>query len=65
WVPGVSAVAPGIGHAAKAGLAVTLFLVGSGMSREVIRATGWKTLLQGVSLWLLVSAVSLAVVVWF
>lgn len=44
---------------AKAGLTVTLFLIGASLSREVIKSVGLKPLLQGVILWVLISLVSL------
>lgn len=55
WVPTVSIVA-------RTGLTVTLFLIGTGMSRTTLQATGWKAFAQGVFLWLFISMVSLAVV---
>jgi uncharacterized integral membrane protein (TIGR00698 family) len=44
---------------AKAGLTVTLFLIGASLSRETIRKVGLKPFLQGVLLWIAVSLVSL------
>ncbi len=44
---------------AKAGLTVTLFLIGASLSRETIKAVGVKPLLQGVILWILISLISL------
>ncbi|HEY0461732.1 MAG TPA: putative sulfate exporter family transporter [Pyrinomonadaceae bacterium] len=44
---------------AKAGLTVTLFLIGSSLSRETIRKVGLKPFLQGVLLWIVISLVSL------
>lgn len=52
----------GLVTAAKTGLTVTLFLIGSGLSRETLRTVGFKPVVQGVILWLLISAVSLGVV---
>jgi uncharacterized integral membrane protein (TIGR00698 family) len=43
---------------AKQSLVVTLFLIGSGLTREVLGRTGIKPLAQGVILWLIVSLVS-------
>ncbi|HET9741809.1 MAG TPA: putative sulfate exporter family transporter [Terriglobales bacterium] len=40
---------------AKIGLAVTLFLIGSALSREAIRRVGVRPLVQGVVLWLVVA----------
>jgi len=44
---------------AKAGLTVTLFLIGSSLSRETLRKVGLKPFLQGVLLWIVISLVSL------
>ena len=44
---------------AKAGLTVTLFLIGASLSRETLKKVGFKPLLQGVILWLVISLVSL------
>lgn len=41
---------------AKQSLVVTLFLIGSGLTCEVLGKTGIKPLAQGVTLWVLVSA---------
>ncbi len=44
---------------AKAGLTVTLFLIGANLSRETLKKVGIKPLIQGVLLWILISLVSL------
>ena len=44
---------------AKAGLTVTLFLIGASLSRETLKNVGIKPLIQGVLLWLVISLVSL------
>lgn len=49
----------GIVNLAKAGLTVTLFLIGASLSREVLKKVGVKPLLQGIILWLVISIVSL------
>lgn len=43
---------------AKQSLVVTLFLIGSGLTREVLGKTGIKPLAQGVTLWGIVSVTS-------
>lgn len=52
----------GLHLVARQGLVVTLFLVGTGLTREVLRRVGIRPLLQGFLLWILVSAVTLAVI---
>jgi uncharacterized integral membrane protein (TIGR00698 family) len=49
----------GLSAVAKQGLVVTLFLIGAGLSRDVLRNVGVRPLLQGVSLWLIVSSLTL------
>lgn len=44
---------------AKAGLVVTLFLIGAGLSRATIRSVGVRPFVQGVILWLVIGSVSL------
>lgn len=50
---------------ARQSLVVTLFLIGAGLSREVLRKVGVRPLLQGVTLWLLVSGLTLAALLGF
>jgi uncharacterized integral membrane protein (TIGR00698 family) len=54
WVPmrGLSQVFVGAAHA---GLTLTLFLIGSGLSQQVLKNTGVKPLLQGVIVWMLIA----------
>lgn len=44
---------------AKAGLTVTLFLIGAGLSRATLQKFGYWALLQGMILWVVISLVSL------
>ncbi|MDD2851116.1 MAG: putative sulfate exporter family transporter [Desulfuromonadaceae bacterium] len=46
----------------RQGLVVTLFLVGNGLTREVIGRVGMRPLVQGVILWIIVSTTMLAVI---
>lgn len=43
-------------------LAVTLFLIGTGISKEALRQVGWRTLVLGVSLWAVVACGSLMLI---
>ncbi|MBP6002804.1 MAG: putative sulfate exporter family transporter [Pyrinomonadaceae bacterium] len=47
---------------AKAGMTVTLFLIGASLSRETLRNVGIRPLLQGVLLWIAISVVALVAV---
>jgi uncharacterized integral membrane protein (TIGR00698 family) len=59
YVSAGSAVYPWISRAARIGMTVTLFLIGSGISIATLKEVGHRPLLQGILLWLLVSVTSL------
>jgi uncharacterized integral membrane protein (TIGR00698 family) len=44
---------------AKATLTLTLFLIGCGLSRKVLSSVGYKPLLQGIALWIVISVSTL------
>lgn len=46
----------------KAGLTATLFLIGTSLSKKTLQAVGINPFLQGVMLWIVVAAVSLAAI---
>ena len=48
--------------AARRVLVLTLFLIGAGLSREALRAVGFRPFLQGLLLWLLVGSLGLGAV---
>ena len=47
---------------ARQSLVVTLFLIGSGLTRELLGKTGLKPLVQGITLWVIVSVTSAAAI---
>lgn len=61
FVPTVADIAPKLIVLAKAGLTITLFLIGAGLSKKAIFAVGIRPFVQGVMLWLAISATTL----WF
>lgn len=61
----IASVAEFSGHivnAATVGLTVTLFLIGAGLSKNVLKTVGVKPLLQGVMLWVIISVSSLYII---
>ena len=56
YLPVVKLLSPYLVVIAKAGLTLTLFLIGAGLSRNVISSVGFKPFLQGVILWIAISA---------
>lgn len=57
-LPGLDQLWNPLNSLAKQSLVVTLFLIGCGLTREVLSRTGVKPMAQGVILWLLVSITS-------
>lgn len=55
-------VYPILVYAAKAGLAVTLFLIGASLSKTNMQSVGWRPFVQGIALWIVVSIASLLAV---
>ena len=58
WMP-----MPALSHlvvgASHAGLTLTLFLIGSGLTRQVLKNTGVRPLVQGVVVWVLIAGATL------
>ncbi|MEW6006530.1 MAG: putative sulfate exporter family transporter [Stygiobacter sp.] len=63
YLPIVNYISDPIVHIAKIGLTLTLFLIGAGLSKKVLKNVGFKPLFQGVILWIIISVVSLAVII--
>lgn len=54
----------GIAFVARRLLVVTLFLIGAGVSRETLKKVGFRPMVQGVTLWVIVSSVTLAAILY-
>ena len=63
YVPLVQTYSHYLTSFAKAGLTLTLFLIGCGLSRKVLQAVGFRPLIQGVILWILISSAALWAVI--
>ncbi|WDF77872.1 putative sulfate exporter family transporter [Mucilaginibacter sp. KACC 22773] len=59
YIPVIKQVRPYIITIAKAGLTLTLFLIGAGLSGKVLASVGFRPLLQGVALWVIISVTAL------
>lgn len=64
FVPFARVIAPVSLSLAKHGLVLTLFLIGSGLSPKVIRSTGGRPLVLGISVWMLIAIGSLSAILW-
>ena len=62
YLPSFHATYPILQKLGKTGLTVTLFLIGTGISKESLRRVGVRPLAQGVVLWTIVSVSSLLMI---
>ncbi|GAA3933037.1 putative sulfate exporter family transporter [Chitinophaga oryziterrae] len=65
YVPGIQVFSRYAVYIAKSGLTLTLFLIGCGLSREVLQSVGVKPMIQGVILWVGISAAALWAIISF
>ncbi len=65
WVPQGAPLWHIVARVARQALVVTLFLIGAGLSRELLRKVGLRPLLQGVLLWLIVGSLTLVCLEFF
>ena len=62
FVPGMDYLSGGISRVGDIGLTVTLFLIGTGLSRKTLASVGIRPMVQGVLLWILIGGGALVVV---
>lgn len=53
-----------INKLAKHMITLSLFFIGAGLTRETLKAVGLRPMVQGVLLWVVISCVSLAYIMW-
>jgi uncharacterized integral membrane protein (TIGR00698 family) len=61
-LPAGAAVYPWLARAGRLVLMLTLFLIGTGMTRESLRRIGARPLAQGIALWVIVATLSLLLI---
>jgi uncharacterized membrane protein YadS len=59
YLPTFRTAYPAFAHLGLTGLTVTLYLIGTGLSKATLREVGIRPLLQGVLLWAIVGLASL------
>ncbi|QEC76504.1 YeiH family protein [Mucilaginibacter ginsenosidivorax] len=64
YIPVTKLVGPYMVIIAKAGLTLTLFLIGAGLSRKVLASVGFRPLFQGIALWVIISVATLYAVMY-
>lgn len=62
YLPQIQPFTANIAPAAKTTLTAALFLIGSGLSWEVLKNVGWQPLLQGILTWVAISTATLILV---
>lgn len=60
--PAAAGVWQALAFAAKSGLSATLFLIGTSLTTDALRRVGWRPFLHALSLWIIVSVTSLALI---
>jgi len=63
-LPSLATVFGALNHIGKLGLTVTLFLIGASLNRETLAKVGVRPLVQGLTLWIIVGASTLALVLF-
>jgi uncharacterized integral membrane protein (TIGR00698 family) len=61
-LPGFHGVFGAFNHLGRIGLTVTLFLIGTGLNQKTLENVGFRPLLQGAALWLVVASSTLALI---
>ncbi len=59
YINGISKISPYIVEISKAGLKLTLFLIGTGLSSKLLKSVGLSPVIQGLLLWSIISIASL------
>jgi uncharacterized integral membrane protein (TIGR00698 family) len=65
YIAPVAKISESLVKIAEIGLTVTLFLIGAGLSKTVLKTVGVKPLVLGVILWVLISVSSLMIIMRF
>ena len=64
WIPQLQSAGHIVELVAQKGLVLTLFFIGSNLSRETMKQVGIKPFLQGFTLWVVVSISTLTIIRW-
>jgi uncharacterized membrane protein YadS len=62
WVPGLQAAGLAVASGARRTLVVTLFLIGSTLTREAVTRVGARPVFLGVALWVLAASATLGAI---
>ncbi len=62
WIPSLEPTGKLVADVAKQLMVLTLFLIGSGLSKEAIKSVGLRPFAQGIALWIVTAGTSLAAI---
>ncbi|WP_144891124.1 YeiH family protein [Flavobacterium tiangeerense] len=65
YLPEVQTFAPQLVSVSKIGLTITLFLIGAGLNRKVLKSVGFRPLVQGIALWVCIASLTFIWIVLF
>lgn len=65
YVSKTAIIAPYLVSIAKIGLTLTLFLIGAGLNRGILKSVGVKPLFQGILLWIFIAIATLLTILYF
>ncbi len=65
YLPEVQTFAPQLVSVSKIGLTITLFLIGAGLNRKVLKSVGFRPLVQGITLWVCIASFTFIWIVLF
>ncbi|CAH0335845.1 hypothetical protein FVB9288_01504 [Flavobacterium sp. CECT 9288] len=65
YLPQVQIFAPQLVSISKIGLTITLFLIGAGLNRKVLKSVGFRPLVQGITLWVCIASFTFIWIVLF
>jgi uncharacterized integral membrane protein (TIGR00698 family) len=65
YVSTTALIAPYLVSIAKIGLTLTLFLIGAGLNRNLLKSVGIQPLFQGILLWMFIAIASLVAILYF
>lgn len=65
YLPEVQTFAPQVVSISKIGLTITMFLIGAGLNRKVLKSVGFRPLVQGITLWVCIASFTFIWIVLF
>ncbi len=65
YLPQVQIFVPQLVSVSKIGLTITLFLIGAGLNRKVLKSVGFRPLVQGIILWVCIASFTFIWIVLF